>query len=142
MNAGEEAANADHGYAACPTCHVRYKGYMIRGCTCDDVLPVLREVQQLQDAARGPWRAGFFYMLVLIVVLTFVLTIARTVAAWLMPVVLAFGLAGLVVVGVLQQSHDKKISEKAMARLLTAALHPVRGGSAAQTTEVRPEEPN
>lgn len=109
-----------------PGCRVRTSGYLIEGASSDDVLRVLGEIQRLRSAAPGPWRAGFFYLLVLVVVLGFTLTISRTVAGWLMPVVLAFALAGLVVVGVLQQSHDKRISEKATVRLLRAVLGVVR----------------
>jgi len=97
-------------------------GYRIEGATAAEVLPVLQEIDRIRGAARGPWRAGFFYLLTLIVVTAVAVTAAKSVSAWLLPAILAFGLAGGVVVGVLQQSQDKKISEDATARLLRTAL--------------------
>jgi hypothetical protein len=105
-----------------PGCKVMVGGNRVEGANAAEVLSVLKEIDRIRSAATGPWKAGFFYLLTLVAVTVVAVGAAKSVGPWLLPAVLGFALAAGVIVGVLQQSQDRKISEAATSQLLRAAL--------------------
>jgi len=111
--------------ATCTRCYAQFSTrgrYSVQEANAEDVVRVITEYQRQRMASRGPWRAGLFYLLCLVVLATLILVISQHVSIWVLPVVVFAALLGVVVLGALQLRQDGRVSEKTLLAMVNAAL--------------------
>lgn len=71
---------------------------------------------------RSPWLSGLFYLLVLVVVVTLLLTTGRLLPLWALPIVIVGAALLLSAVGAFQLRQDGRLAEKNLLSLMQMVL--------------------
>lgn len=125
--------DVDVAGAVCPQCGAVIRWDLdgtvqlnVQGTSADEVSTVasdLAERVRLEQARRrlaspSPWLTGSFYLTVAVVVVVLLLSAARFVSLWALPLVVAGGIALVVVVSVSQLRQDGRLDEQQFATLV------------------------
>lgn len=123
--------DVDVAGAVCPQCGAVIRWDLdgtvqlnVQGTSADEVSTVasdLAERVRLEQARRwlaSPWLTGSFYLTVAVIVVVLLLSAARFVSLWALPLVVAGGIALVVVVSVSQLRQDGRLDEQRFATLV------------------------
>ena len=96
----------------------------VEGSNAQEVSDVMQQlspqVTAQHEAARlrSPWFSGFFYIVVLAIVVGLLLVVASVLPAWVVPIVIVGAVLLVALVGALQMRQDDRLSEKGFLQLM------------------------
>lgn len=73
--------------------------------------------------SRSPWKTGSFYLLVLLIALVMLILASREASTFAFPLILIGAILAVVVIGILQLRHDKRIKSDQFKELMSQSLH-------------------
>jgi hypothetical protein len=98
---------------------------LVTPAVLDRITDARRRVDEQRRAAespKSPWATGSFYLAALLVVGILFLVMAKTVSAWVLPIVLIASMLAVSIIGALQLKNDARLSEKSFLALMGLAI--------------------